>query len=561
MAYNKVVTNMFSSSHDLAARTRWYVYLRWFILLLIILPGLASLYIGDGWSEKLESDTILGLVAFATNAIFYLFSRFVKKHRTIQALATAIFVIDTAMITYFIYTKGGIDSRSVMIYVIPIIMSAAIFGRKGTYAFSILSMFAYSTLLMLNYFGILASPNPMIAARQTDFPSVINTLIFFNSLLILISLAVDFIAQILISKERQALQNLEDLRRAQSIARFGSWEWQKDTNQITWSNELYRIFDVTPGIKPMTFQQYLQLIHPDDRQLLANTIEEAAKKNRSFSIDHRIFISDGSLRYIHSDGQSITDSQGVVQRMIGTARDITDTTLLEKAKNDFVSLTSHQLRTPATIVKQYAVMLDEGYAGELNAKQKSFLKTIYDSNERQISIINDLLNIARIDSGNFTLNVERTDLVALLSEITAEHAGKFKSKQQKLIFKPKYKKVYCEIDGDQLRMGIENLLDNAHKYTSNKKAIKIELQRKKSFVSIAVTDSGVGIPTQDIHKLFNMFSKIENPIALEQEGTGIGLYWVKKIVTMHGGTIAVESELRKGTTFTIELPYKHTGVS
>jgi signal transduction histidine kinase len=242
--------------------------------------------------------------------------------------------------------------------------------------------------------------------------------------------------------------------------------------------------------------------------------------------------------------------------MVGTARDITENKLLETAKNDFVAVTSHQLRTPATIVKQYTTMLSEGYVGELTKRQKDFLKTIYDSNERQITIINDLLNIARIDSGQFNMTVERTDLVKMLKQIRTEHLGKYKTKSQRLIFKPGYEKVYCSIDSDQIKMAIENLLDNAHKYTPAKKTVRISLQRKRKGVAIAISDEGAGIPAKDVHKIFDMFSRIDNPTVLQEEGTCIGLYWAKKIITMHGGRITVDSEVGHGTTFTIELPYK-----
>lgn len=558
MQYNDgMASDTLSSADDLIVRIRWYVYLRWFILLIVIVPGLASLYIGEGYGAQLVRDALLGGVALATNVIFYLLARLLKNVRGIRVLAATIFSIDIALVTYFIYTKGGIDSRSVMIYVIPIIMSAAIFGRKGTYVFSVLSILMYNALIICNYFGIFASPNPEIAVRQTDFANVVNTVMFFTPLLILISLTIDFIAQILASKEKIATQHLMDLQRAQSIAKFGSWEWQKDADAITWSDELYIIFGVEQTDEPMTFERYMSFIHPDDRKALTATINRAVQKTQSFTVDHRIVLADGSVRYIHSDGQALTDDNGIVNRMIGTARDITDTMLLEKAKNDFVSVTSHQLRTPATIVKQYTSMLAEGYAGKLTAKQKRFLQMIYDSNERQITIINELLNIARIDSGNFTLNVQKTNLVTLLRDVTTDHAPKYKNKKQKLVFTPRYKTVYCDIDSGQFRMALENLLDNAHKYSPEKKTVKIDLKRHRSHATITVADQGVGIPAQDIDKVFNMFARVENPTVLQEEGTGIGLYWAKKIITLHSGNIEVASEPDKGTTFSIQLPYKN----
>jgi signal transduction histidine kinase len=242
--------------------------------------------------------------------------------------------------------------------------------------------------------------------------------------------------------------------------------------------------------------------------------------------------------------------------MIGAAHDITESKLLEKAKNDFVAVTSHQLRTPATIVKQYSTLLLEGYAGDLTDSQRAYLQTVYDSNERQIHIINDLLNVARIDSGHLNMDVRRTDLVTMIAKIKKEHGTKYKTKKQHLIFMSQSKNIYCEIDEEQIRMAIENLLDNAHKYTPEKKKVQVELRRRRSFAEITISDQGVGIPQKDIHKIFDMFSRIENPSAVQEEGTGIGLYWAKKVINLHGGTISAVSTHQMGTTFTIHLPYK-----
>lgn len=319
---------------------------------------------------------------------------------------------------------------------------------------------------------------------------------------------------------------------------------------------MYDIFGVERTSDPITFERYIGYLHPDDRKLVFERIRQSSQQCSSFSFDHRIVLPNGTIRYIYSNGKSYADNKDVVTYMVGTARDITENRLLENAKNDFVAVTSYQLHTPATIVKQYATMLSEGYAGEMTAQQKNFLKTIYDSNERQIAIINDLLNIARIDSGNFHLNVQRTDMVAMLQQIKQEHAGKYKAKEQCHIFKPQYKKVFCDTDSDQIKMAIEKLLDNAHKYTPAKKTVRIELKRRRKGVSTMISDKGIGIPAKDIHKIFDMFSRIDNPAVLQEEGTGIGLYWAKKIITMHGGTIEVISEHNRGTTFVITLLYR-----
>jgi signal transduction histidine kinase len=525
-------------------------------LLTVIIPGLISLYIGSGWSVSLQNELLLGLVALVTNAIFFILAKILKNKRAVQILISAIFMIDIALITYFIYSKGGVESRSVILYAIPIIMSAAVFGRKGVYLCVGATIVAYDALLLANYFQLFQSINSFYDRLQTDFSYVVNTIILFNAILVLIGLTVDFIAQLLIHKEHLATQRLGELVRAQSIARFGSWDWKVDDDEVSWSDELYHIFGVPKTSEPITFERYLSFIHPDDRKLVVGQIKKAAKRSQAFSFSHRIILPNEVVRYVQSNGQSYADKRGAVTHMIGAAHDITESKLLEKAKNDFVAVTSHQLRTPATIVKQYSTLLLEGYAGELSEPQRSYLQTVFDSNERQIHIINDLLNVARIDSGHLNMDVRRTDLVAMIAQVKQEHAAKYKAKNQRLIFKSQYRNVYCEIDVEQIRMAIENLLDNAHKYTPEKKTIKIELRRRRSCAEIVISDQGIGIPQKDIHKIFDMFSRIENPLVVQEEGTGIGLYWAKKVVSLHGGSINVTSHQKTGTSFTIQLPYK-----
>lgn len=202
------------------------------------MPGIVSLYVGYGWSAQLQDSLKLGLIAFGTNAVFFALSRMVKSKTVVRALITTIFVIDIAMITFFIYTKGGIESRSVIVYVVPIIMSAAIFSRKGVYGSALLSVLAYDVLILCNYFGVFASRGSLYPDLQIDSSYVINTIIFFNALLILISVAVDFIARLLMSNEQLATRRLNELMRAQSIAKFGSWEWKKVADVLVWSDEL-----------------------------------------------------------------------------------------------------------------------------------------------------------------------------------------------------------------------------------------------------------------------------------------------------------------------------------
>jgi signal transduction histidine kinase len=233
--------------------------------------------------------------------------------------------------------------------------------------------------------------------------------------------------------------------------------------------------------------------------------------------------------------------------------DMTARKQAEDAKDEFISLASHQLRTPATGVKQYLGMLLEGYAGELTDEHRMFIKTAYDSNERQLSIISDILKTARIDSGVYTLQRTRENVGKLVREVLADY---------KSIFSMRKQKVTCHIAEDltvhadpvELSLVISNLIENASKYSPEGRSIDIKAGIRNKRVYLSVTDHGVGIAEIDQTRIFDKFTRIDNDLSDTVNGNGLGLYWVKQIVKMHDGTIDVSSVLHKGTTFTVGLP-------
>lgn len=227
---------------------------------------------------------------------------------------------------------------------------------------------------------------------------------------------------------------------------------------------------------------------------------------------------------------------------------------LNRAKDEFISLASHQLRTPATGVKQYIGMALDGYAGALTEQQERMLQKAYESNERQLQIVTDLLNVARVDSGKITLRPADTDLVVLIDDVLREQQSKFKSRNQKIIFTHEYSQMHATVDRENFRMALENLVDNASKYTESDKTITVKIYNGYKAIVIDVIDQGVGIDKNDLDKLFQKFARLENPLSTQVGGTGLGLYWVKKIVDLHKGSIRVFSKRGAGTTFRMRIP-------
>lgn len=227
---------------------------------------------------------------------------------------------------------------------------------------------------------------------------------------------------------------------------------------------------------------------------------------------------------------------------------------INRVKDEFIYVASHQLRTPATIVKQYVGMLLGNYAGNLTRPQRQLLRYAYENNERQIQIINDLLGVAQVDAGNVVLKRERVDMAALIKQLIRAHSSTLASRQHECKFTASGRDFTAYVDQRKIRMALENILDNASKYSLPGKRIEVSLKKQEDALIIAIKDEGIGMSKKDVRKLFKKFSRIHNSLSIAVGGTGLGLYWTKKIIDLHDGVITVESKAKHGSTFTIVLP-------
>lgn len=228
---------------------------------------------------------------------------------------------------------------------------------------------------------------------------------------------------------------------------------------------------------------------------------------------------------------------------------------INDAKDNLLSLASHQLRTPATGVKQYIGLILQGFAGDVSPRQQDILEKAYQSNERQLKTINDILYVARLGSGRIVLTKTTFSVSSLVRDIVREVSEDIKSKHHKVIVKvPKKERLFYG-DEHMIRMAIENLVSNAIKYTHEKGNITVRASFTKE-LKLTVEDNGIGIPDDQQEEMFQQFVRIDNELSISVGGTGIGLYVVKNIADLHGGHITVASKQGKGSTFTIILPYQ-----
>jgi len=231
---------------------------------------------------------------------------------------------------------------------------------------------------------------------------------------------------------------------------------------------------------------------------------------------------------------------------------------LNRSKDEFIAVASHQLRTPATAVKQYLGVLMGGYAGDMSQEQTIIIKRAYTTNERQIKIVDDILRIAQLDLDKVELHKEMVDVRPLVEHCSQDLKLTAKNRDQTITLQLPDRPIQVLCDPTFTAMAIGNLLENASKYSDHNTTIQVSVAQVSHKVEIAITDEGVGIDKQEQKKLFKKFSRIDNPLSLEVGGTGLGLYWAKAIITMHHGDITVISKKGVGSTFTVTLPVAGT---
>ncbi len=290
--------------------------------------------------------------------------------------------------------------------------------------------------------------------------------------------------------------------------------------------------------------------YPTDEVPVAITLRTGRPETRS---DMWVRRPDGGRVAIRASSAPIFGPNGRLSQAVAVFEDTTRERELDRAKDEFVGLASHQLRTPASGVKAWLSMLLDGDAGELTEDQAEFVARAYESNDHGLHLIEDLLAVTRIESGRYRVRLGPVDMAALAERVVEEQRRTIERRDQRVAVRRPAEAVVAAADEAKIRMAIANLVDNASKYTPRGGDLEVAVAAASGRVEVAVRDSGVGISEEDRGRLFQRFSRIERRETAEVAGTGLGLYLVKQIVDLHDGTIEVESEAGAGTTFTIGL--------
>ena len=282
-------------------------------------------------------------------------------------------------------------------------------------------------------------------------------------------------------------------------------------------------------------------------------IDQLAKKEASGEVPAPLIRKVGD-KILSINVTLIKTEDGQRLGTVCATRDITELAKVDQMKTEFVSMVSHELRTPLTSIKGYVDLVVDGEAGEINETQRGFLSIVQSNTDRLIALINDLLDISRIESGKIQLKPTVMPLDQVIREVATSLRKQIDDK--KINLELVLPQGPLKVKGDQARITqiLTNLLSNAYKFTPAGGKINVSAKRTDGQVQVNVTDSGIGISAQDQQRLFTKFFRVDSSVTQEAGGTGLGLAITKSIVEMHGGKMWVKSKLGKGSTFSFTLP-------
>ncbi len=377
--------------------------------------------------------------------------------------------------------------------------------------------------------------------------------------------------------EEELKESQERLRLAMTTAQMGYHYRDFETGMAIYSDQLGGLCGLPPGSSFATYEQFLNAVHADDRERVAETVAQAARDDTDYVEEFRIIRPDGAVRWLADRGRVYRDEHGEPLYRIGLAWDITAAKEAEierealyaeeqrlreraeaadRAKDDFLALLSHELRTPLNAMVAWLHVLEttpEPDAAAL-AKATAFLKRSVDQQRR---LIDDLLDSARITRGKLQLEVRALDPAAVAEaalEVVRSAA------------EARGVEIYTLIDahagpitGDagRLQQVVWNLLSNAIKFTPRGGRVHLHIERVDSHVRIVVGDTGVGIDPELLPFVFDRFRQSDTSSRRRQGGLGLGLALVREMVALHGGSVQAESPgLGRGTTFTVDLPLR-----
>jgi len=329
------------------------------------------------------------------------------------------------------------------------------------------------------------------------------------------------------------------------------------TGSIDWNESLYKHYGYKHDKKMERLEWFISRIHPDDAlRLETETSQWLEGKQKTSWVEYRFMKADGTYNYVRDRGVVQRNPDGSPIRIIGSLLDITEQTKLARAKDEFISLVSHQLRTPLTAIRVYSEMLTDGIYGEVAKGQVVPIHQITEASVRLIKLVDNILNISRIETGHVVSKPAPIDVQAFLRQSIEEVQPLADEKDVKITFKPQSKKLRAvQLDPTIFGQVVHNLLTNAVRYTrQGEGVIKVSFEKNSKGYLLSVEDNGIGIPEEAQSQIFNRFFRANNATDASENGTGLGLYLIKLMTESTNCKIWFHSIEDHGSTFYVQIP-------
>lgn len=514
---------------------------------LFSLVGIVSLL--SFGSLYLKNDSVLqGTVEISLGlcGIINLIYLNIKKKIELPATVTLLIMYVTLM---FLITNGGIGGSGILwFYTFPPLTFFLVGRRYG-------ALWIIFTLLSISFLLLLQLEYPNIIYYDITF---IRQFIFTFLILSLFIFIFQYIVEDVHSNLAVEKDKLDSILRSIDDAVFAV---DQDMKIIMFNFECEKLtryqFHEVKG-KPYT--RFIKILFENNRSLNTQFVKQSVKKGLSFSMSHSCILIDRYGEEIPITYSSAPTNFGKnnSKGAVVVIRNITKERLIDKAKSEFVSLASHQLRTPLTSINWYTELLLSGEYGKLKSDQLNLLKELNASGKRMSQLVNDLLNVSRLEAGKLAIEPKPGSIYDALDSVIneLEPIAQKRDVKIKLVDNHKSKKgLQLKYDDQLLHQLIFNILSNAIKYskTVNPK-VEVTISESRDGFTISIADNGIGIPADNREHLFEKFYRAENATKVDGEGSGLGLYLAKMIADQSGCELRFESKVDVGTTFYIFIP-------
>jgi PAS domain S-box-containing protein len=351
---------------------------------------------------------------------------------------------------------------------------------------------------------------------------------------------------------------------------LGSWEWDIEHERVFWSPQTERMHGLAEGTFSGTWKEFDSYIHPDDRERVEGEIARTlAERLPDFHIKYRFVRADGAVRWVEGFGRLRTNEAGGLLSLLGVSHDVTEREeLLEgeqqarreaeaanAAKAIFLTTMSHELRTPLNAVSGYVDLLEMGVRGPVTELQREDLRRIRRASQHLLSLINDILNYARLEAGTVELHLSDIVLADALGGMEALIAPQLEAKGVKYEYRPCDGNLRVHADREKLDQILLNLVGNAVKFTERGGLVTLGCETDRDTVRVIVEDTGRGIPRAKLQSIFDPFVQVDRHLTPErQQGVGLGLAISRDLARAMHGDISVQSDAGQGATFVLTLP-------